>query len=66
MIDIIYSYFNQREYTREMFMYINKYIDKSFLEQIIFTVVDDNSDFPMIDYLPDHENLNIKIYRTDY
>jgi len=66
MIDILYTYFNQKEYTREMFRYINKYIDKSFLEQIIFTVVDDNSDFPMMDYLPDHKNLNIKIYRTDY
>jgi len=66
MIDIIFTYFNQKEYTREMLLYLDKFIEKHFLEKIIFTIVDDNSDYPLIDYLPELNNLNLKIYRTDF
>ena len=65
-LDIIYTYFNQKEYTKEMLLYIDNYIDREFLKNITFTIVDDNSDFPLIDYLPDLNNLNLKIYRTDF
>lgn len=47
-------------------MYIDKFIDKQYLEKIIFTIVDDNSDYPLIDYLPVLENIKLKIYRTDF
>ncbi len=30
-LDIIYTYFNQKEYTKEMLLYIDNYIDKEFL-----------------------------------
>jgi len=66
MIDIVYTYFNQEEYTKEMLLYIDKFIEKRFLEEIIFTIVDDNSDYPLMDYLPCLNNLNLKIYRTDF
>jgi len=65
-IDIIYTYFNQKEYTKEMLLYLDKFIEKRFLEKIIFTIVDDNSDYPLINYLPELNNLNLKIYRTDF
>jgi len=65
-IDIIYTYFNQEEYTKEMLLYIDKFIEKRFLEKIIFTIVDDNSDVPLTEYLPSLNNVNLKIYRTDY
>jgi len=65
-LDIIYTYFNQKEYTKEMLLYIDNYIDREFLKNITFTIVDDNSDFPLMDYLPDLNNLNLKIYRTDF
>jgi len=66
MIDIIYQYYNQKEYVKELFTYYNNYIEKSFLEKIIFTIIDDNSDYSVMDYLPEHNNLNLKIYKTDY
>ncbi|MAH51830.1 hypothetical protein CMI37_38795 [Candidatus Pacearchaeota archaeon] len=65
-LDIIYTYFNQREYTREMLLYVDKYIERDFLKDIAFTIVDDNSDYPLMDYLPELNNLNLKIYRTDF
>lgn len=65
-LDIIYTYFNQKEYTKEMLSYIDNYIDKEFLKNIAFTIVDDNSDFPLTDYLPELNNLKLKIYRTDF
>tara|TARA_B100000519_G_scaffold181166_1_gene173280 strand:- start:811 stop:1593 length:783 start_codon:yes stop_codon:yes gene_type:complete len=65
-LDIIYTYFNQKEYTKEMLSYIDNYIDKEFLKNIAFTIVDDNSDFPLTEYLPELNNLKLKIYRTNF